>query len=237
MNKPDFLSKINLPAWRLVMMAVTAVLITISWMVFPPENPVHKFQVIPLYVSLVVMLLQSMANRYGQLMGALNSILYAAVYFFVFKTYGQAAYALFASFPFQLAAFINWSRNTKDGETRFKRLSAKALALIVLGFGVLWLALYIILGLLGSEYVVFDNTLTLLGTLCSVLVVFAYIEYTYFSLISSFFGLWQYITMIFIDGEYSRMPHFVYSIYATVCVVLALIKMNEIYKKQKGETV
>lgn len=56
------------------------------------------FRILPLYVSLFVMILSAQVNRYAFLLGGLNLILYAAVYF-VYGLYGMAAYALLVSFP------------------------------------------------------------------------------------------------------------------------------------------
>ena len=69
MNKP-FFTKSNLP--RLILLAVTAILITVTGILFR-QNFLH---ILPLYVSLVVGILQSRANRYACLLGGLNSILY-----------------------------------------------------------------------------------------------------------------------------------------------------------------
>ncbi|MBR5527751.1 MAG: nicotinamide mononucleotide transporter [Clostridia bacterium] len=232
MNNKNILSKLNIPMWRLVMMAVTAVLISASWIVFPPENPGHSFQVIPLYVSLVVMILQSMANRYGQLLGALNSILYAAVYFFVFRTYGQAAYALAVSFPFQLATFINWSRRAYGNSAVFKKMSKKTALCITTLTVVFWVTCYFILSASGSDYIIFDNTITILGILCSVLSMLVYVEYVYIQIFTSVVGVFQYISMIFANGEISRMPHLIYGIYAAICVFLAWRKITALYAEQ-----
>lgn len=51
------------------------------------------FRILPLYVSLFVMILSAQVNRYAFLLGGLNSILYAAVYF-AYGLYGMAAYVL-----------------------------------------------------------------------------------------------------------------------------------------------
>ena len=67
--KSVLLTKDNLP--RLCLMAVTAILITVTGILFHQSF----IRILPLYVSLVVGVLQSRANRYASLLGGMNSIL------------------------------------------------------------------------------------------------------------------------------------------------------------------
>ena len=104
--KNQFFTKDNLP--RLCLMAVTAVLITVTGIIFRQSF----IRILPLYVSLLVGLLQSRANRYASLLGGLNSILYTLVYIYL-GLYASAGYALLFSFPLQIVTFILWSRRKR----------------------------------------------------------------------------------------------------------------------------
>ena len=215
---------------RFILMSVTAVLLAVSTLCFLPENPWHNFQVLPLFISLIVMILQSNANRYGYLLGSLNSLIYAAVYLFIFNLYGSALSAALTSFPFQLATFINWSRKPYGNSTIFKKLSKKALLLTVGILIALWLVLYILLSSLGSSHIVLDNTLTVIGLFTTVLVMLSYVDYIYFNLFSQALNLVLYI--ILTTEDISRLPNLIYMIYATICLLLAWKKISCLYKEQ-----
>ena len=71
-----------------IMIMITGILITLTGVLF--HQSVQRM--IPLYVSLVVGMLQSRANRYANLIGGINALLYAVVYFY-FGLYASAANA------------------------------------------------------------------------------------------------------------------------------------------------
>lgn len=58
------------------LIGITFVLITITSAMYSED----VFVIVPLYVSLGVMFLQSRANRYAFLLGGINALLYATVY-------------------------------------------------------------------------------------------------------------------------------------------------------------
>ena len=67
----------------LVIMGVTAILIMTTGIIYK-QSPLRM---IPLYVSLVIALMQSEVSRYAPLIGSVNSLLYAAVYGY-YRLYG-----------------------------------------------------------------------------------------------------------------------------------------------------
>lgn len=75
-------------------MGITAVGITVSG-IYTRQAVLN---ILPLYVSLVIGMLQSRVNRFASLMGSLNSVLYGVVYIY-FNLYGSALSALLFSCP------------------------------------------------------------------------------------------------------------------------------------------
>ncbi len=224
MNAKNFIKE-NI--FTLTMLTVTAILITVTGIIFK----LNFLNIIPLYVSLFVALLQTRVNRYASLLGGLNSILYAVVYF-SFKLYASAAYAILMSFPLQIVTFINWSRHPKGNSTVLKRLTFKQRAVISVGSVAFWLALYFILSLTNAGNIVLDNTVTMLGILASVLMMLAYIEYAPLMLVGNICSLVLYITMIFESPE--QLTYLIYSLYGTVCCILTNIRTFRGYKEQKN---
>ena len=216
----------------IALVGTTAVLITICSLIFR-EN---VFVVIPLYISLFVWFLQSKASKYAFLLGGLNSILYAAVDLFN-GLYASAVYDILVSCTLQVITFINWGRHSYGkNSTIFKRLSAKQIIFTVSAGAALWGGLYLVLSFLGSGYMLFDNTRTLLGAVATILCALSFIEYTYFQQINIIISIIMYGMMF--KEEPIMITHFIFNIYALICSVRSFIKMKKLYHEQqsiKGE--
>ena len=83
--------KKNLPSFLLI--GCTAVLITVTGIKFNQSF----FRILPLFISLFVANLQSRVNRYGSLLGSINSLIYAGVYVY-YGLYASVLSALLVSF-------------------------------------------------------------------------------------------------------------------------------------------
>ena len=184
----------------------------------------EPIKVIPLCISCFVMLLQSRVNRYAFLLGGLNSIIYGFSGI-AMQLYSSAASAFLMSFPLQIITFINWSKNTKGGQTEIKKLSLKGRMFLFGGMVGLWGVLFLVFSNLGSPYMVLDNTSTVLGVVTSVLCMLRYSEYAIFQLVGCFISLTTYV-VVTID-DISNIVWIIYTTYAAVCVIIAFIKMNK----------
>ena len=223
MNK-KFFSKNNLP--RLILMFVTAILITVTG-ILSRQNFLH---ILPLYVSLVVAILQSRANRYASLLGGLNSILYTIVYVYL-GLYASAGYALLFSFPLQIITFILWSRK-KDGEsTRFRRMTPLCRLLVLLGFIVSSVALGFVLKAAGSSHQLLDNLSSLMGILITFLTMFALVEYTWLMLPSGILGIALNIATMQTNPE--QITYVVFSVYSMICVTIQFFCVRKLYAEQQ----
>lgn len=192
----------------------------------------HFFLMVPLFISLFVMSFQSEANRYGSLMGAINSLIYTAVYTYM-GVYGSAASALLLSFPMQLMTFFNWKKHAYKKTVVFKQMSNKMRVASAVGVLVLWAVTALVLYKIKYEYAIFDSILFLLGIIVSVLTMLAYIEYTYLWIVQAVVGLFLNVQMII--NDYSQATYFVYGIYALYCVICAFINVRKFYKEQQNQ--
>ena len=190
------------------------------------------FLMVPLFISLFVMSFQSEANRYGSLMGAINSLIYTAAYTYM-GVYGSAVSALLLSFPMQLMTFFNWKKHAYKKTVIFNQMSNKMRIVSTVGVLALWAVAALILYRLKYEYAIFDSILFLLGIVVSVLTMLAYIEYTYLWIVQAVVGLFLNVQMII--NDYSQATYFVYGIYALYCVICAFINVRKFYKEQKKE--
>ena len=113
----------------IILMVFTAILITIAGVYYQQSF----LRILPLYVSLVISLLQTRISRFASLMGGINSLLYGAVYIY-YSLYGSAFSALLVSFPIQILTFIRWNKNKWEHSTVLKKLNTKQRLLIFAGY-------------------------------------------------------------------------------------------------------
>lgn len=223
-----FFSRGNLP--RLCLMGVTALLITITGIIFHQSF----LRILPLYISLFVGALQSRASRYAPLLGGCNSLLYALVYYLL-GLYASVGYALLFSFPMQIITFVRWSlgKNKYGSSTRFRSMSTLWRILTAVLFAVSFAILYFVLKAAGSSHQLLDNLSSLLGVLISVLTVFAFIEYSWLMLPSGIVGICLNIaTMAEHPGQ---ITYVIFSAYSMICVIMQFFRVRQLYNQQKAE--
>lgn len=178
---------------------------------------------------LQLMLLQTRANKYAFLLGGLNSILYSIVSFSL-SLYASGCQALLISFPMQILTFIRWNKKSYGNSTILKKLNNKQRFLCIAVFGVLWILFYFILSSVGSGYIIFDNTGTLIGLMGTVFSLLRLIEYSFISVISCLINISLYVAML---KEYpEQITYVVYSVYSLICCLVSFRFMTKLYIKQ-----
>lgn len=190
----------------------------------------HIANVLPLFVSVVIMFLQSRVNRYAFLIGAFNSILYAVAYFYM-TLYSSAAYALFISFPLQVVTFFSWQKNTRQGVTDTRSFTKKGRLGLFLFMALTWTLLFILFSALESEYLIVDNTVAVIGIVATLLCTMRHSEYAALQVLANCISIVLYSYMTLKDP--GRSVWLVYSVYSAVCSTVAFIKMNS--KKERHD--
>lgn len=221
--KSTFLTKDHLP--RLCLMAVTAILITVTGILFHQS----LIRILPLYVSLVVGILQSRANRYASLLGGMNSILYALVYIYL-GLYASAGYAILFSFPLQIMTFILWSRRKQGESTRFRKMSWRCRVAVLLGYLACFVILRAVLQAAGSNYQLLDNLTSLTGILISALTMFAFVEYTWLMLPSGILSIVLNLSTMQTNPE--QITYVIFSFYSIICVSIQFFRVRKLYAEQ-----
>lgn len=211
-----------------VLMGCTAILITAAGIYFKQDF----LNILPLYISLIIAMLQSRVNRYASLMGSINSLLYGAVYVY-YSLYGSAFSAILFSCPIQLLTFIRWNKNKWKHSTKLRKLSTKQRLLILAGFVAALIAMWIILPLIGSQYVFLDSLTNMLGILIYFLTMFAYVEYTFLMIVNGIIGIALYVTMLPETPEMTT--YLIFSVYSFICIVFAFFKARKLYDSQQAE--
>lgn len=211
-----------------VLMGVTAVGITVTG-IYSGQSFLNY---LPLYISLVIGMLQSKVNRYSCLLGSVNSILYGIVYFY-FDLYASALSAILFSFPIQMITFIRWNKNKRGNSTKLNKLTLKQKLLMLAGYVVLLLLMWWLLPLLGAEYAFLDSASNLLGIIIYFLTMFAFVEYTSCMLVNGLITIVLYITML--KDSFDIAPHLVFAVYSFICISFAFFEARKLYKSQQEE--
>ena len=212
----------------MILMAITALLITASAIIFRPD----PIMVAPYYISLIIGALQASANRYAPLIGGFNSILYAVVYYYLGLN-GNALYALLISFPIQIVTFIRWQRNKYGSSTVFKKMTWLGRAITAVIFVLSVIGFRLVLVKLGGTQQLFDSMTTLFGILISVLTMLSYVEYTVLSPINVAVGLVMYVNMVFTAGGGSKAHILIFSFYSLICVTRGFFRTSKLYREQQ----
>ena len=222
----------NLPLYKLVLISITLVLITAFSIIY--SEPI--FKVLPLYVSVAIMIMQTSGNRYALLLGSLNSIVYALVYFFIVKIPASGISALAISFPLQLIGFINWSRKPYGNSTIFKKMGKKEWAISPFAFAALWGIFWVLtvaefeLNIFGLDIVfpIFASNQPVLDITTS-----AFGEFPYLNVLNCFLSAFLAIK-IMLTGTPGHATYVTQSVYNIICVVLTAITVTKLYKEQQS---
>lgn len=220
--------KQHIAPFKLILIGITAVLITAAAIVFPGNG----YRILPLYVSLVVMLLQTNANRFCFLLGGINSVTYSVVYFSL-GLYGNALYALLFSCPIQIVTFLRWKKQAYAQATVLRRLTGKQRILWGIGFAVVWLILYFALSSAGSNYLILDNTISVIGIAGSIFSMLSLMEFPYLSAAGTVLSVILYAAML--RENPAQLTYLIFNLYAMICNILSANYTHKLYQKQQQE--
>ena len=206
-------------------MLLTGIGITVTGIVFD-QDPIRMA---PLYVSLTISLMHTRAIRYAHLMGSMNVIAYGFINIY-YGLYAAAMSCFFFSCPLQLTTFLRWHKHKDGSSTKFRKLSPKWRAVLLLGFAVAWVSIVLILRAVGSAYSLWDSTSTLLEISLSALTLLAFIEHAPLRVLACIFNVCLAVTIFRDSPDYA--PYLIYNIYALICVTIGVFSTVSIYKKQ-----
>lgn len=210
-------------------MSITGIGILISAIVF--KQMVIK--VVPLFVSLLVMLLSSRANRFTFLLGAANSVIYIIGYIME-GVYGQVAQAVFG-IVMMLIAYFRWKKDAYGKSTHFRSFSIRGKILLTLVICAAWATASFVLWKMNGTAVVFDGLTMVLGFAVNILNVWGFIEVPFINLIASFMQSIMWVQIIFANGNYAAATYFVSNLYNLYMIARTAIKWCSLYKEQQAK--
>ena len=211
-------------------MLITFIGILVSAIIFKQDF----IKTLPCCISLVVMLLNSKANRLGFILAIINSFIYIIGYFLE-GVYGQVASAFFGI----IIAFISfylWKKNARGMATKFRRLSIKQTALFSVLFIVAYAVTCFILIKIGGQVVYLDGLTLILGVGVNLLTMFAFIEAPFVNIANQVITTAIWIVKVASESVAS-ITYVIISIYNIYMVVRTCITYVSLYKAQKKEEI
>ena len=133
----------------------------------------------------------------------------------------------------QMLTFFRWNKRKYKSSTVFNKLSWKMRGLLLVACTAAVLVLNVVLGRLGSEYIVLDNVTNVIGIVNYGLTFLSFVEYPILQIAGLLLGSVNYIVMV-TDGNSVIVPHLIYNAYCFVCIVKATISVYRLYREQQG---
>ena len=210
----------------LVLLIVSAISITVTGIVFRQS----VIRIIPLYVSLVVGMLQSRASRFSYLLGGMNCIIYTIAYISL-GLYAAAASALLFSCPIQLITFWRWSKRSYKHSTEFRKLSTKQWIIGGVVFAITFVIVQFVLNAASSNYPTLDNLSTLVGLAVTLLSLLSYREYSWLNPITCLISLILYFMMSLDDP--AQITYLIYAINSMICIIMQYFSVRKLFAEQR----
>ena len=214
--------------YKYVLIGLTAVAISVAAVL--TGCPIYR--IVPLYVSLIVMYLQTKASRFSFLLGGCNAAYYAAVYVFL-ELYGMALYSLLVACPIQIVTYIRWKKRAYKHSALLKKLDWKRRLCAVLGFGAVWGILYLVLSSFGSGYLILDNTTSVIGMAANLASLLYLIEFPYVQCVSLVLNI--VLNAQIVQNDPKQWTFLIYTVYALICALISAVYMQKLYNWQKKE--
>jgi nicotinamide mononucleotide transporter PnuC len=212
-------------AWLYWLTLLSAVLITWTGITLKQQF----YHIFPLYISLLIGVLQSRANRYASLLGSFNCLIYTVVNISL-RLYASAASALLITGPLQLATFIRWSKQPYKQSTRFRRMCTWQWILVATLFVLGFITMNFILSKAEANSQLLDSLCSLLGFFASILSLLSFQEYSWFMLTYSFLGIGLNASML--PTHPAHLTYVIYAIHSFICMIQQFICVRRLYKEQ-----
>ena len=212
--------------FSIALLIVSAISITVTGIVFRQS----VIRIIPLYVSLVVGMLQSRASRFSYLLGGMNCIIYTIAYISL-GLYAAAASALLFSCPIQLITFWRWSKRSYKHSTEFRKLSTQQWIIGGVVFAITFVIVQFVLNAASSNYPTLDNLSTLVGLAVTLLSLLSYREYSWLNPITCLISLILYFMMSLDDP--AQITYLIYGINSMICIIMQYFSVRKLFAEQR----
>ena len=205
---------------------IVALVIVVCAIIFEQDF----INILPLLISLVVAYLQSKASRFAFLLGSLNSLIYAVIYFFL-KLYAAVVSTLIFSFLLQLITYITWKKRPSGESTVFRALSKKRRIILGSLLVIVTVITCYALSLTDSDLPILDGIGSIVGMSASVAALLALVEYFPLMMLSRITEFSLYFALMLSDIKH--VTFLIFAIFGLVCQIIALIKAKSLWYEQQ----
>lgn len=213
--------------FSVILLIVSVIAITVTGILFRQS----LVRIFPLYISLIIDMLQSKASRYSYLLGGLNCIIYTVAYVSL-GLYATAASTLLFSCPVQLVTFWRWSRRSYKQSTEFRNLKPVHWLVGGIVFIICFITIQFVLKVANSSYPTLDNLSTLISLVVSLLSLLSFREYSWLMPVTCLINLILYFVMAMDD--LAQITYLIYAMNSMTCVIMQFFSVRKLYKEQKG---
>lgn len=186
---------------------------------------------VPCLGTLVVLMLTAHASRWGYLLGALNSIVYAIGYFQM-RVFGQVASALIVSLPIQVFTFFNWSRNKTGKQVKIRALTWKRRWLVLSATVAAWLVSMAVFYLLDDFNAPLSGATFVIGLLSSLLAMFACFESCYINVLN--YLITTILNIFLVLESWANITYLLIGIYGMIQGIRSCVIWISLYRVQKS---
>lgn len=208
-------------------MAITGIGILICAIVFKQMF----IKVFPLFFSLLIMLLNSRANRIGYVLGSINSCIYI-IGFLMEGVYGSVASTVFG-IVIMMITYFRWKSKAYGKATIFRKFSTSGRVILAEILCIAWAITSFVLSKMGGTATLIDGMTMVLGFATNILNIAACVEAPFLNIISGLCSLGLWVQIVFVNGNYAASTYLVYSVYCVYMIARTFFRWLKLYKEQQ----
>lgn len=187
---------------------------------------------LPVCFSLVIILLNSRANRIGFLLGALNSCIYI-IGFLMEGVYGSVA-STAVGIVFAVIAYFSWKKEAYGKAAVFRAFIGRQRIILSFVLAVAWGISSFVLWRMDGTAVLVDGLVFVFGLIIPILNIKAYIESALLNIVNCAMQAVMWAQIIITNGNLATLTYLIYSIYCTYMVVRTFLRWLSLYKEQQA---
>lgn len=177
-------------------------------------------KMLPALISLIVTAFIAKANRYGFLLGSLNSVLYAIGYA-IERLYASVIYIIVFGAILQFITFIMWNKNAKSKNANLRKMNLLYWIVCCFVVSVIYFIAFIYNWKRGGSNIFFDSFIVATGTTCTLLSMLRFVESQIFNCLNNLVNLVMWIVISI--SNISNITYVIIGVYTLYRAIQGLV--------------